>query len=70
MREKCPKVGSSYGSDPLSLVLVKSCLTKLLVDGVAKSCIGRRKSEILTSLELVVSTVSMGEAVRRQVAEV
>ncbi len=55
-----------YGSDLLNLVLAKGFVTKLLANDAVKSFIDRYEPEILTHLKLVVSTVSMEEAVQQK----
>ena len=47
-------------------MVAKDYLTKLLVNGVVKSYIGRHEPEILTHLELAVNTVSMEKPVQQQ----
>jgi hypothetical protein len=66
VQQKYQGAESSYGSDPLNLVVAKGYLTKLLTNEVVKSYIGRHDPEILTQLELLVNTVSMEEAVQQQ----
>jgi hypothetical protein len=47
-------------------VVAKGYLTKLLANDAVKSYVGHYEPETLTHLELVVSTVSMEEAVQQQ----
>ena len=59
----------NYGSDLLNLVVAKGYMTKLLSNEAVKSYILRHEPDILEQFELVVSTVSMEEAVQLQVGQ-
>jgi len=55
----------NYGSELLNLVLAKGYLKKLMENEAVRACVARHALEILEQFDLVLSTVSMEEAVEQ-----
>ena len=59
----------NHGSDLLNLMAAKGYMTKLLFKAAVKSYILRHETYMLAKFNLVVSTVSIKEAVQLQVGQ-
>jgi acetolactate synthase small subunit len=65
VQEKYKHAEENYGSELLNLVVAKGYLGKLLANDAVRSYVARHSTEILEQFELVLSTVSMEEAVEQ-----
>lgn len=65
VQEQYKRTEETYGSDLLNLVVAKGYLKKLMENPSVHAFVGRTAPEILEQFELVLSTVSMEEAVEQ-----
>jgi len=70
VQEKYRHAEENYGSELLNLVVAKGYLKKLLENGAVHGYITRHAPEILEQFELVLSTISMEEAVGQAGAQI
>lgn len=65
VQETYKRAEENYGSELLNLVLAKGYLKKVLENDAVRAYVGRNAPEILEQFELVLTTVSMEEAVEQ-----